>query len=317
LVREALPHQSRLRRHLPFALFLLALASLIFASSRPVATVTVPVGQATIVLAMDVSLSMCSTDIQPNRMEAAKDAALSFVQSRSANTQIGVVAFAGFAELIQPPTMDQEVLEDAVENLIMARRTAIGGAILESLDTIAEINKDVAPSGNDQASAGGAAAGAVEEYQPDIIVLLTDGASNTGPHPLDAAQEAVERGIRVYTIGFGTESGSIMDCGNPFLGGGFGGEPQFGGSPFGFGGGFGGGFRRGIDEPTLREIAEMTGGEYYSASSAGELQEVFEDLPIYLITRLETMEISVAFTAIGALLAVIAVALSLLWNRLI
>jgi Ca-activated chloride channel family protein len=322
LVREALPRQSRLRRHLPFALFLLALACLILALGRPVATVAVPVGQATIVLAMDVSLSMCSTDIPPNRLEAAKDAALSFVQRRSTNTQIGVVAFAGFAELIQTPTTDQELLEDAVEELIVARRTAIGSAILESLDAIAEINKDVAPVGNDAASASGAVPGADPsaalsegEYQPDIIVLLTDGASNTGPFPLDAAREAAGRGIRVYTIGFGTESGSIMDCGN-YLFGGFSGQPQFGGSPFGFGG-FGGGFRRGIDEGTLQEIADLTGGDYYSASSASELQEVFENLPTYLITRLETTEISVLFTAIGALLAAIAISLSLLWNRIL
>lgn len=146
LVREALPHQSRLRRHLPFALFLLALISLVLALGRPVTAVNVPAGQATIILAVDVSRSMCSTDIPPNRLTAAQAAAQSFIQDQGNSTQIGIVAFAGFAELIQPPTADQEVLQDAVQSLSTGRRTAIGSAILKSLDAIAEINPNVAPS---------------------------------------------------------------------------------------------------------------------------------------------------------------------------
>ncbi len=313
LVREALPHQSRLRRHLPFALFLLALASLVIALGRPVTSVSVPTGRATIILAMDVSRSMCSTDIPPNRLEAAKAAALSFIQRQGSSTQIGIVAFAGFAELIQPPTTDQEVLQDVVESLTTARRTAIGSAILESLDAIAEINKNVAPSVTDASPGVEPTPVPKGVYAPDIIVLLTDGASNRGPWPLDAAQQAVDRGVRVYTIGFGTENGAIMDCGQGFQGSDpFGGGQQSGGG-LGFGGG---GFRRGIDEATLKEIAAMTGGTYYSAESAGELQHVFQELPTYLITRPELMEISVTFTAIGALLAALAIVLSLIWHPL-
>src|SRR5215212_3103911 len=124
LVRAALPRYSRLRRHLPFALFLLALASLILTLARPVQIVSVPSGQATIILALDVSGSMRQTDIQPSRLAAAKAAALSFIQSQKANTQIGLVAFAGYAELIQPPTSDQEALQTAVESLTTARGTA-------------------------------------------------------------------------------------------------------------------------------------------------------------------------------------------------
>jgi Ca-activated chloride channel family protein len=311
LVRAALPQQSRLRRHLPFALFLLALASLVIAASRPVASVRVPAGRATIILAMDVSRSMCATDIQPNRLETAKDAALSFIRDQESSSQIGIVAFAGFAALVQPPTTDQEVLEDAIQNLTTARRTAIGSAILKSLDAIAEINQDVAPSGSNPASEDQPRAVPDGEYAPDIIVLLTDGASNTGPWPLEAAQQAVDRGIRVYTIGFGTENGAVMDCS-----GGFQGFDPFGGGS-GFGGGmYGGGFRRGIDEPTLKEIAALTGGTYYSAESAGELQEVFEKLPTNFITMLETMEISVAFVAAGAFLAALAMLLGLAWHPL-
>jgi Ca-activated chloride channel family protein len=158
-------------------------------------------------------------------------------------------------------------------------------------------------------------------YAPDIIVLLTDGVSNTGPLPLDAAQQAEDRGVRVYTIGFGTPDGSeLASCqssdpyggGFGFGGGGFGGG--FGGGGFGSGG-FGG-FRRGIDEATLKQVAAMTGGAYYSASSASELQNVFNGLPTYLIMKHETTEISVFFTAFGALLAALAILLALLWHPL-
>ncbi len=315
LVREALPQPSRLRRHLPFALFLLALVSLVIALGRPVTSVSVPSGRATIILAMDVSRSMCSTDIPPNRMEAAQAAALSFIQDQESSTQIGIVAFAGFAELIQPPTTDQEVLQDTVESLTTARRTAIGSAILKSLDAIAEINPDVAPSVTGTSPEVEPTPVPNGVYAPDIIVLLTDGASNSGPWPLDAAQQAVDRGVRVYTIGFGTANGSES---LPFCGRGFQASSPFGGGQqFGGGGGFGGGgFRRGIDEDTLKQIADMTGGTYYSAESAGELQEVFQSLPTYLITTQEIMEISVAFTAIGALLAALAVIFSLIWHPL-
>lgn len=311
LVREALPHRSRLRRHLPFALFLLALAGLAMALARPVAIVSVPTGRANIMLAMDVSWSMCSTDIPPNRLEAAQAAAMSFVEGQKSSTQIGVVAFAGFAELIVIPTNDQEMLRDAIESLTTGRWTAIGSAILKSLDSIAEIDGSVAPIVSDAAPGIQPTPVPKGAYAPSIIVLLTDGASNQGPQPLAAAQEAVDRGVRVYTIGFGTEQGGEINCG-PQSGGG---EPFFGGSGRRFGGG-GGRFRRGIDEPTLMEIADMTGGTYYSAESANELQEVFRSLPTYLITKHETREISVAFVALGALLAAIAVTLSLIWHPL-
>ncbi len=322
LVRAALPRFSRWRRHLPFALFLLALTSLVIALARPVAIVSVPTGQTTVILAMDVSRSMCATDIEPNRLEAAKAAALSFIQSQKSSTQISIVAFAGFAEVTQPPTTDQEALQAAVESLTTGRRTAIGSGILKSLDAIAEIDKSVAPSVTDSSSGIPPTPVPKGAYAPDIIVLLTDGVSNAGPLPLEAAQQAVDRGVRVYTIGFGTANGSEIPYCAPQVqgggtldrgGGGFGGG-GFGGG--GFGGGGGGGFRRGIDEDTLKQVSDVTGGAYYSAESASELQDVFQNLPTYLITKHEIMEISVAFTAIGALLAAIAVTLSLRWNPL-
>ena len=324
LVRAAAPPSNR-RRHIPFALFLLGLTSLVGAASRPVSIVTVPTNQTTIILAMDVSGSMCSTDITPNRLTAAKDAALNFIRRQKTGTHIGLVAFAGYAELIQPPTTDPEVLQDAIDSLMVGRRTAIGSGILKSIDAIAEIDPSIAPSVSSTSTAVKPTPVPKGAYAPDIIVLLTDGASNAGPSPLEAAQQAVDRGIRVYTIGFGTERGSeFPTCGNiqgtePLFGGpggpGGGGPPGGGGRGFGGGGGFGG-FRRGIDEETLKKVAGMTDGKYYSAESASQLEEVFQSLPTSLITKHQTTEISFIFTTLGALLAALAIVLSLLWNPL-
>src|SRR5689334_867025 len=316
LVREAAGQQSWLRRHLPFMLFLSALASLIVALTRPVATVLIPSNKATVILAIDVSRSMCSTDIPPNRLEVAKDAALSFIHNNSSGRQVGIVAFAGFAELIQPPTTDQKLLENAISYLTPARRTAIGSAILRSLDAIAEVDNRVAPSeigsSSDQPTPP---ASSTEDFVPHIIVLLTDGASNAGPLPLTAAEQAVARHIRVYTIGFGTTNNSSpMNCqGDDPFGGGGGFGQQFGGG--GLGGG-GGGFRRDIDEETLTQIADMTGGKYYPATSAEELQKAFRSLPTYVIATRQTTEISVFFTAIAVLLAILAMLLAFLWHPL-
>jgi len=318
LIRQALPGQSRWRRHLPFALFLVAVSSLIVALSRPVSVVTVPTGQVTIMLVIDVSRSMCSTDIKPTRIQAAEQAALAFVQRQKSTTQIGLVAFSSFAELIQPPTNDQQALQAAIQSLLVGRRTAIGSGILKALDAIAGVDKNVAPSVDASASALEPAPVPKGAYAPDIIVLLTDGVSNTGPAPLDAAQQAADRGVRIYPIGFGTPNGSeFASCqsSDPFgFGGGFGGSAQFG-NGYGFGGGFGG-FPRGIDETTLREVAALTGGQYYAASSADQLQTVFNTLPTYLIAKHETTEVSVLFAAIGAALAALAILLSLLWHPL-
>ncbi|HLF88866.1 MAG TPA: VWA domain-containing protein [Anaerolineales bacterium] len=310
LIRDVLPRQSWVRRHLPFILFALALTSLVMAMSRPVARVQIPVGQNIVILALDVSLSMCSTDIPPNRLEAAKAAAQSFTERQDPNTQIGIVAFAGFAGLIQAPTSDQGLLQGAIERLVPARRTAIGSAILESLDAIAEMDQRVAPIFENSPSGILPTPVPEGEYVPHIIVLLTDGVTTSGPFPLDAAQLAVDRGVRVYTIGFGTES-ETSPFGGPqcqdavFFGG------SFGGGSFGGGGR---GFSRAIDEQTLIQIADMTGGAYSSATSASELQNVFQNLPSFLITTEETMEISVMFIAVGAALIALAILLSLIWN---
>ena len=320
LVRTALKGQNRIKRHIPFILFLTGMCALVLALGRPAAIVSVPTDQTTIILTLDVSGSMMSRDISPSRLEAAEQAMMNFIQNQKSSTQIGVVAFSGFAELVQPPTTDQEALQNVIESLIVGRRTAIGSGILKAIDAISEVDKNVAPSVYDTSSGVEPTPVPPGAYAPDIIVLLTDGVSNAGPLPLDAAQQAVDRGIRIYTIGYGTPNGSV-----PFGGqGGFGGGPYtrgggfYGGWGGGFygGGGFGGGFRAGIDDVDLKKIAAMTGGAYYTAGSADELQNVFQNLPTYLISKHEIMEVSVFFAAGGAVLALLAIILSFLWNPL-
>jgi len=225
---------------------------------------------------------------------------LQFVEDQDGNTQIGVVAFAGFAVLVQPPTTDQDLLRAAIRNLTTARRTAIGEGILMSLDAISEIDDSIT------SPYSGIEATPLPEgqYTPAIIVVLTDGVSTTGTHPLLAAQLSVDRGVRVYTIGFGTDHNtSIPNCG-------FQSNDQFGGQFLGGGGGP----RREIDEETLKQVADMTGGSYHLAASSGELQDVFQNLPTQLMTVTETTEISVMFVVIGAALVTLAMALSIIWN---
>ena len=310
LVRDALPRSSRLRRHGPFALLLIAIASFVIALARPAAIVSVPASQVTIVLALDVSGSMCSTDIEPNRLEAAERAASSFVQNQDAGAQIGIVAFSGFAELVQAPTNDQEVLLDAIHGLATGRRTAIGSGILTAIDAIAEVDPLVAKSDPEGAPGPTLAPVPRGAYAPDIIVLLTDGANNAGTEPLAAAQQAADRGVRVYTIGFGTALGGAFSpsCAPQFVG-----REPFGGLGVGPGPG---GFRRGIDEDTLRAIADRTGGSYYPAETADQLQTVFANLPTYLITKHEVTEVSFAFVALAAALATAAVFLGQAWRPL-
>ncbi len=220
LVREALPRASRLRRHLPFALFLAAVGSLVVALARPAAIVAVPTNQTTVMLTIDVSGSMCSTDVSPSRLQAAEAAASKFVDQQSATTQIGIVAFSGFAEVVQAPTNDRGLLDTALQSLLTGRMTAIGSGILTSIDAIHQVDPSVALSQTDSSTAPPPQPVAPGAYAPDIIVVLTDGANNAGPSTMDAAQQAADRGVRVYTIGFGTANGGPLSpaCATQFLG---------------------------------------------------------------------------------------------------
>lgn len=316
LVREAMPSSSFVRRHLPFALFAVALAGLAVAVARPVVIASVPTNEATIVLAIDVSGSMCSTDVAPSRIEAAETAAANFIQSQGSSTQIGIVAFSGFAEIVQAPTTDRQLLFDALHSLQTGRRTAVGSGILAAIDAISEIDPNVAPSQSDTSPGVAPTPVPKGDYAPEIIVLLTDGSSNAGPLPSAAAQQAADRGLRVYTIGFGTANGGALSatCAPNLVGR----EPGNG-----QGGGFGGGFGnpnnpggRGIDEEALKQVASLTGGTYYPAESAEQLEGVFQGLPTNLITKHEVLEIGFGFVAFSVLSVGLAFLLSRAWRPL-
>lgn len=315
LLRAAMPKRASWKRHVPVALLLAGLAGVGVAAARPQTTATVPLGRTTIMLALDVSRSMCATDVEPNRMAVAQDAARQFVKDQPDGTRIGIVAFAGFAEVVVPPTTDTDQLVAAIDGLTTARGTVIGAATLKAIDALAGVNPDVWPSGTD--APAGARTLAPGEYVPDIVVLLTDGANTRGIDPVEAAQQAVDRHVRVYTIGFGTTNPTSMVCTREQLGG-----EAFGGDVGGgFGGGGGGGGGPGarsflvIDEPTLTQVAEMTGGTFHKAEDAAQLQKVFTELPRQVELQEREREVSVAFAALGLLLAAAAVGLSLAWNR--
>ncbi|MGE5138837.1 MAG: vWA domain-containing protein, partial [Rudaea sp.] len=199
LLRPALPKYSRIRRHLPFAFFLGGLGLLLVALARPATVVVIPSDQTTVILALDVSGSMRSNDIQPTRLGAAEAAALDFIHRQKAGTHIGIVAFSGNAELVQPPTTDTEALTAAINSLYLGRATAIGSGILKSIDAIAEIDPMVPKSLADPSQSPTPVPVVPGTFAPDIVVLLTDGVSNVGIPPLDAAQQAADRGVRVYT----------------------------------------------------------------------------------------------------------------------
>ena len=326
LLRAAMPKRSAWRRHLPVGLFLGGLAGLGVAAARPQMAITVPFSRTSIILTLDVSRSMCATDVAPNRLTVAQEAARKFVTERADGTRIGLVVFAGFAELVVPPTTDRKALLHAIDNLTTARGTVIGAATLKAIDAIAAVNPDVKPVGTD--TGGASAPGTTTpvgdgSYVPDIVVLLTDGANTRGVDPIEAAKQAVERHVRVYTIGFGTTNPTSMVCTRQQLGGdaiggdGFNGVPFGGGAPGGGGGPAGGAPRNFlvIDEPTLTKVADMTGGKFYRAADADQLRKVFAELPNQVVLQKKDREVSVAFAAVGIALAGAAMALSLLWNR--
>jgi Ca-activated chloride channel homolog len=314
LIRSALPGRSSWRRRIPVYLFLIGLLALAGAMARPQATVAVPSNNTSILLAIDVSSSMCSSDVAPNRLTAASEAAREFVKKQNDGTRIGLVAFAGISGLLVPPTTDKDKLLDAIDNLKTVRGTAIGQAILTSIDAIAEMNPNVAKTGVDLAEPdpNGQAA-----YQPDTIVVLTDGSNTTGVDPVTAAQQAAARRLRIFTIGFGTTEPSQMMCTADQISDG----SQFGRGPGGFGGPFGGfggfGGRRAllIDEDTLTKVADITGGRYFRAQDAGQLNKALAGLPREIGLHKQQVEISVWFVLAGVLLTFAGIGLSLWWNR--
>jgi Ca-activated chloride channel family protein len=303
LVREAIGKGPGWRRHVPPLLFILALAFMAIAVARPQAVVAVPSQEGTVILAIDVSGSMLAEDMKPNRMEAAKAAARAFVDKQSASVKIGVVSFSGDASIVQSPTTDKTLVIAAINRLRPQRATAIGRAILVSLDAIEESQGSEAdlPSsilqGQPAASVAPRPSATIPPYlkgqhSSGSIVLMSDGQNNQFPPPLDIIDQAVSRGVRVYTIGLGSAAGAIVRLQGRAV-------------------------RTALDEATLRKIAEVTNAQYFNANTEADLRTVYENLTTQLVVRNEKTELTAYATLIAAIFAVFAGAYSLLWfNRL-
>jgi Ca-activated chloride channel homolog len=306
LVRTALPGRSRWRRRIPVALLTLGLAVLAVGAARPQATVPVASSSATIMLALDVSGSMCSTDVKPNRITAAEQATSAFIKSQTGGPRIGLVAFAGTAVVLVPPGSDTKQLLSALGGLTTSFGTAIGEGILTSLDAIAQIDPSVAPTGATVSRGRGAG------YANDVIVVLTDGSNNRGVDPQAAAKQAAGRGVRVFTIGYGTDNPAPLACSSAQYGG-FGG---FGSAGTGFGGRGGGvGNPFDADFDALRQISRTTGGTFYRAQDAAQLSRTLAKLPAAFTIVRKHIDLASWFAVGGGLLIAAAMALSLWWNR--
>lgn len=319
LVRAALPGQSKWRRRIPVWLFAAGLVVLGAGAARPQASVLVPSDASSILLVIDVSPSMCSTDVPPNRLSAAQEAARTFIEAQRSGTQIGLVAFSGLASLLVPPTTDKQQLYSALESMRTGRGTAIGLGILAAVDAIADINPNVVPSGIELRPNPD---GPGKEFEPDTIIVLTDGANTQGVSPATAAEQAAARHLRIFTIGFGTTQPASSVCTASQIGTL---QPpssrDLSGAPRGFGGGYGGGGYGGggrnqdIDENALTEVANITGGKYFQATDAQALTSTLLDLPKSIVLQRKDMELSVWFALGGLVLVFAALGLTQWWHR--
>jgi Ca-activated chloride channel homolog len=282
------------RAHIGPVLYLVALLVLILASARPTALITLPSQQRTLILAIDVSLSMRASDVLPSRLEAAQAAARDFVREQPSDVRIGIVSFAGTAVLVQPPTRDKDELLAAIDRLQLDRHTAIGSGIIAALaalypddgieledfvlgprpakkKTPPHETKPVPPGSNPNAA----------------IILLTDGRRTIGPMPLDAARMAADRGVRIFTVGFGsTQGGPVAFEGYSIY--------------------------MMYDEETLKGIAELTHADYFHAASSDELRKIYDTLTSRFVLEKAHTEVTAFFALAGALLVIAAAALSLL-----
>lgn len=313
IVRAAQGPQRRWRRHLPPALMLLALSTLVVAMARPSASVVLPMQYKTVVLAMDTSGSMRATDVQPNRIIAAQNAARGFFRDVPKDVRIGIVEFGATASVVQTPTSNRDDLTAAIDRFVLQRGTATGSGLYVALamlfpDAGIDIEKLVGGGGpagarTEPGIRGGrdrplgaagpsqaAPSASVEpgSYQSGVIILLSDGRRTTGPDPIEAARWAAQRGVRVYTVGFGTKDGAAVDFG----------EYSY--------------YMR-LDEESLRAVADITRGQYFHAGTADDLGRVYEDLRNRLVLERRNTEVGALFSGLGALLALLAGTLSLVW----
>ncbi|MGJ7612196.1 MULTISPECIES: VWA domain-containing protein [unclassified Variovorax] len=305
IVREAMGPGQSLRRHLPPLLFLLAMAAMLIAASRPMAVVVLPSNQQTIILAMDVSGSMRAADVLPNRLVAAQEAAKSFIKDLPRSVKVGIVAFAGSAQVAQLPTTNHEDLVTAIDSFQLQRATATGNAIVVSLATLfpdagLDVEQFNAPS-RQRGAAIDSSEKKLKDFTPvapgsftsAAIIMLTDGQRTTGVDPLDAAKAAADRGVRIYTVGVGTVDGETI--------------------------GFEGwSMRVRLDEDTLKAIANKTNAEYFYAGTASDLKKVYNTLSSKLTVEKKETEISALFALGAAVLTLLSAGLSLLWfNRIL
>jgi Ca-activated chloride channel homolog len=315
MIKAAIGKSLGWRRHVPPVLFLLALAVLIVATARPAAEVTLNAARSTVILAMDISGSMGAEDVTPNRLVASQEAAKRFIAEQPSSVEIGIVAFASVALLVQSPTTDRAPLYAAIDNFELRRGTAVGSGILTSLRTIfPDVNfyRGIAGGTGDTMLSGLSPKGSeptdstdpfitkepterieytpVEpgSYESAIIILLTDGATTAGPDPLVAGQLAADFGVRVFTVAFGSKEGSIVN---------FAGRSM----------------RAELDAPTLQEIAKKTDGQYFEATSSDELARVYSTMSTKFVGEKKQTEIAFIFAGIGGLMALVAAFLSLWW----
>jgi Ca-activated chloride channel family protein len=322
LVRSVVGRSRSWKRHVPVALVLAALGLLGLASARPQVRADVPVSSSTIILALDVSGSMCATDVVPNRLAAAQDAVRAFIQGQDDETKVGLVVFSGFAQLAVAPTSDRGELLEAIDGVTTGRGTTIGAAILRSIDAIAELDPNVAPAdvvdepipdgpgmlapppvptptATRGAGGGSDAGGEKPDVAPEIIVLLTDGANTRGVTPAQAAEQAAQRGVRVYPIGFGTTNPTHMACTRDQYGAFQ--QPRMRDFSGAGGGSMGGRNFLVVDEAALRFVAEKTGGEYFAATDADGLTKVLADLPKHVTVSEQDVDLSAGVAALAAL----------------
>jgi len=296
VVKEALGRGPGIRRHIPPFLFLIGLTILIFALARPAATILLPSNQGTIILTIDVSGSMQAQDMKPSRMEAAKAAARAFVEKQPPNVRIGIVSFSDNSAVVQAPTNDRAAVLAAINRLSPQRGTAIGRGILTSLEAIQEdptIKPTPFPTGRGDAlilpeptpTPTPVPRGT---YAPAIIVLLSDGESNVGPRPLDVIEQAVNRGVRVYTIGVGTPEGTVLNVQGRLV-------------------------RVRLDEQVMKAIADKTDADYFRADTETDLKSVYENLSTRLVFKPEQTELTALFTGVATIFILLAGTLSLLW----
>jgi Ca-activated chloride channel family protein len=310
LLRPALQGQRAWRRHVPPLLLWLALACSLLALARPFARVSLPSDYMTLVMALDVSRSMLAQDVPPSRIEAAKDAAKAFIRELPPQVRVGIVSFAGSAQLAQQVTDQREDLLAAIDRFELQRGTATGSGLLLALSTLmpdAGIQLESALYGSSFGSYSapggarplGSAAAApsskpppvpVGSYTAGAIILLSDGRRTTGPDPMDAARQAADLGVRVHTVAFGTSEGVI---------------PGMEGYSF---------FAR-VDEETLQAVAKATGGEFFRAQNAQDLANIYAKLSSRVAMETRDTEVSVLMGLAALLLVVSSLGLSMVWLR--